>query len=134
MAYWLAIGPPDNWSFCFENGNVWGFAPRHKKLWQALAEGDSVLCYATRPVAGVIGHCTVGSKQEAKHRFFPQESVAKKVLWPLRVTLASGRIIQQEQWTTSRILLEPRSITFQQSLQRLPEERARRIIKDLEGV
>lgn len=132
MSYWLVIGPPDNWTFCFNNGNVWGFSPSYQRIWQSLAQGDTVLCYATRPVMGLIGYCSVRSKQEDENPFFPQEQRERKALWPLRLILSPGRIIPRDRWDTSRILLERRGVTLQRALQKLPDDRAKNIIQELD--
>lgn len=131
MSYWLAIGPPENWTFCFNNGNIWGFSPRYQKPWASLTEGDTVFCYATRPVMGVIGYCTVRSKQREERTFFPQEIKEQTVLWPLRVVLSSDKMIPEGEWSSRRVALERKGITLQRALQRFPEERAKEVIKGL---
>jgi len=132
MSYWLVIGPPDNWTFCFDNGSVWGFSSIYRKAWQSLAQGDTVLCYATRPVMGLIGYCSIRSKQEDENPFFPQEQREKKVLWPLRLTLSHERIIPRDRWSASRVLLERRGVTLQRALQKLPDDRAKNLIQELD--
>jgi len=132
MSYWLAIGPPDNWTFCFNNGNVWGFSDRYQNAWESVAIGDTVLCYATRPVMGIIGYCTVRSKQRGPHPFFPREIQQNQVLWPLRLTLAPVRMVPEERWVASRVALERKGVTLQRGLQRLGEERAKKIAEEID--
>lgn len=134
MAFWLVVGPPDNWTFCFDNGNIWGFSPRYRKSWESLAEGDTVLCYATSPVVGVIGHCTVRSKQEDRSLFFPQEERDKAAHWPLRVCMAPTWVIPRDRWVDCRIRVERQGVTLQRALQRLSDERAKSIIQELDRV
>ena len=132
MSYWLVIGPPDNWTFCFKNGNVWGFSSACQKAWESLGDSDTLLCYATRPVMGLIGYCAVRSRQRGERPFFPQEIKEKSLLWPLRVTLAPKKMITEENWVSRRVLLERKGVTLQKALQRLPEERAKEIIRELD--
>ena len=132
MSYWLVVGPPDNWAFCFKNGNVWGFSPTYQKAWESLCDGDILLCYATRPVVGLIGYCAVRLKQKVERPFFPQETKEKHVLWPLRVTLAPKKIIPEGTWTNRRVSLERKGVTLQRALQRLPEQRAKGTIRELD--
>lgn len=134
MAYWLAIGPPDNWDFCFKNNSMWGFSLHYQNAWELLTEGDVVLCYATRPVKGLIGYCTVKSKRKEDRLFFPQEREQKQVLWPLRLTLKIDKMIPSERWATHCIYLERRGVTLQRALQRLNDKRAQEIIRELDKV
>jgi len=132
MLYWLVIGPPDNWAFCFKNGNVWGFSSTYQKVWEALDAGDTLLCYATRPVMGLIGYCAVCSRQKGERPFFPQETKEKNLLWPLRVTLAPRKMISEEDWASRCVPLKRKGVTLQRGLQRLPEERAKEIMRELD--
>ena len=134
MTYWLAIGPLENWSFCFDNGNIWGFSERYSKIWQYIIKEDFVLCYVTRPVMGIIGYSKVNSKERTDKPFFPNETKEGKALWPLRISLTPTKIIQQKQWVSRRVLFERKGVTLQRGLQKLPDERAKKIISDIEMV
>ena len=129
MTYFLAVGPHANWAHCFEHGNVWGFSSRYRFLWGIMGIGDTQICYATRPIQGVIGYCTIRSKSEEDSPFFPQETQRNFVLWPLRVTLVPERIIPQEQWATHRVQVDRRGLVLQRGLGRLAELRARDIMR-----
>ena len=132
MSYWLVIGPPDNWTFCFKNGDVWGFSSTYQKAWESLGDGDTLLCYATRPVMGLIGYCTIRSREKGKRPFFPQETKESNVLWPLRVTMAPKKMIPEGDWASRHVALERKGVTLQRALQRLPAERAKEIIRELD--
>jgi len=129
---WLAIGTPESWTLCLEGNNVWGFSPRYQKTWESLKVGDTVFCYSTRPVARVIGYCTVISKQRDATPLFPLETRQMKALWPLRVSLAPKKVIPRRDWRGRGVALERKGITFQRALQRLPEWKAGQILRALD--
>ncbi|MBM3157950.1 MAG: hypothetical protein FJ004_11795 [Chloroflexi bacterium] len=132
MAYWLVIGPSRNWAFSFKNGNIWGFSPRYQKTWESLAQGDTIVCYVTRPVKGLVGYCQVRSRYEEDSEFFPQEVRLKQTLWPLRIILVPQKIISREVWHVDCVKLKELNITYQRALQRLPDRIAQRMINELD--
>ena len=134
MTYWLAIGPLENWSFCFNNGNIWGFSERYKRTWQNISKDDVVICYITHPIKGIVGYCNVNSKDYTNKPFFPKETKEGKALWPLHISLSPIKLIQEKQWESRRLIIERKGVTLQQSLQKLQDERAKQFISDIEVV
>lgn len=130
LTHWLAIGTPDNWSFCFEHGNVWGFPRRYERAWSSISDDDILICYATSPIKGVIGYCKITARRKAQTPLFPQEIKTGRVLWPLRVTLAAGNMIPQHLWPAERIAYVNRNP--QAALQRVIEVNGKRIITELD--
>lgn len=133
MSYWLAVGPPDNWAFCFENGDVWGFSTRYENTWRSMVEDDGLLCYATSPVRSVIAYCTVRSKERADQLFFPQEVKQNRLLWPLRIGLAREKLVPRSQWGRNRVSIESRGVARQKGLQRLATDKAEEMLEELRG-
>lgn len=129
MTYWLAIGPPGNWVFSLENGNIWAFSTYYQKAWDSVEKGDIVVCYATRPIKSIIGYCRALDKQRANHPFFPAEVEGK---WPLRLKLDPVKVIPQKLWNTSGIPLERKGVTLQRAFQALNTTRAKDIIRQID--
>jgi len=73
--YWLVVGSKRNWTFAFDNGNIWGLKDFRelRSLWSMLRDGDGLLFYVSKPVHGIIGCGNV------RTRF-----IQDKPLWPLR--------------------------------------------------
>ena len=134
MKYWLAVGSPDNWAFCLNNRNIWGVSVRYLNVWQFLTEGDIVLCYATSPVKGLIGYCTVQSKQKGSHPLFPAERKGREVLYPLRMALIPRKVIPHKKWEASCVAIERGRLVLPLALQEVPAQRASSLVAELEGV
>lgn len=134
MKYWFAIGRRENWIFSFNHGNVWGFAGRYKYVWDKMAVGDIMLCYATIPVKGVIGYCRIREKNIGKGKFFPDEIKTNTISWPLRIVVEQIKIIPRERWEASKVTIERKSekLTLQRGIQGIGEENAERIIGEVD--
>lgn len=101
--YWLVVGIPDNWKEAFKRGNIWGLKPRQRKRWERLAEGDIILFYATKSVAGVIGYGLVRTKFIQDKPLWPDEMEKGEVLWPLRLEFDVEYCLPPDRWETERI-------------------------------
>ena len=55
MAFWLAIGPVENWERALEAEGLWGVRERYQTTWNKVNKGDTLIFYAMKPVKGVIG-------------------------------------------------------------------------------
>lgn len=114
VKWWLAVGSPDNWQVAFEQGGIWGLkaTPRQEAIWESLSEGDYLLFYATRPVAGVIGYGVVRTKFKQDRPLWPQEVKEGRVIWPYRFEFDVEYCLPQDKWVTNRVVsekLNPRS-------------------------
>lgn len=78
MNYWLVVGAVKNWDTAFEHGNIWGLKTSQQHLWDALAEGDRAIFYATQPVGGVIGHGVVRTKFRQSNHYGLRNSLDVK--------------------------------------------------------
>lgn len=133
MTWWIVKGPPENWKHSLTQGNIWGVASRHEKLWSQIKDEDKVLFYATAPVKGVFGHGVVRSTFKDEQPFFPDEVKGNKALWNLRFTFDIIFYLPQEQWETKAVKVPPGQTALQRGLQRVKEDVAEELIKALES-
>lgn len=106
MTYWLVVGAFENWKEAFEKGNIWGLKERQKHLWTALQEGDMVLFYVIRPVAGVIGYGTVKTKIRQTQPLWSEEISKDKVIWPLRFEFSVEHCLPPDKWEIDKLTSE----------------------------
>lgn len=106
MNYWLIVGTSKNWEESFQRGNIWGFRERQKHIWNALQEADVVLCYATRPIAGIIGYGTVKTKFRQTQPLWPEELEKNKVIWPLCFEFSVEHCLSPDKWETDKLTSE----------------------------
>lgn len=106
MNYWLVVGARENWKEAFQKGNIWGIKERRKHLWNALQEGDLVLFYVTRPVAGIIGYGTVKMKFRQTQPLWSQELEKNEIIWPWRFEFSVGHCLPPAKWETDRVSSE----------------------------
>ena len=123
--FWLVVGSKEHWQVAFENGNVWGLQATKKRWWERIAEGDSLVFYATRPVGGAIGLGKVITKFKQDKPLWPVEIEKREVLWPLRfefdVEFCFPPLLQ---WETSSLDIDALRAVVQAGFQPL-KERAR---------
>ncbi len=129
--WWLAVGRPDHWQIAFEHGSIWGLkaTSRQEAIWQDLSTGDHVLFYATRPVAGVIGHGVVRTKFRQHEPLWPQEVKERKVIWPNRFELDVAYCLPQNEWAIRRVAA--RDVMVRAGFQPVAQETAEAIIEPL---
>ncbi len=125
MNYWLAIGPVGNWEIGLKK-KIWGLGPRYDKAWNLIEPGDMVFFYAMAPVKGLVGCGTVSKKKFDEKPLWPQEVSEKATLWPFRVLLHETLEIPNQDWVTSRVLIDRSGIVFQRSFQPIDEKRAQK--------
>lgn len=106
MNYWLAVGTVENWKEAFEKGNIWGLRDRQKRHWDTLKEGDVILFYAMRPIAGVIGYGYLKTKFRQTEPLWSEEINKNKVIWPLRFEFNIEYCLPPDKWKTDRITSE----------------------------
>lgn len=106
MNYWMAIGTLGNWKEAFEKGNIWGLRERQRRHWNALQEGDVVLYYVMRPVAGIIGYGTVTTKFRQTQPLWSEELSKNEVIWPLRFEFDVEHCVPPDKWETDKITSE----------------------------
>lgn len=134
MAFWLVVGPPDNWQYSFDHGNIWGFPQHYEPKWTQMQAGDTLIFYATRPVKGLIGYGILESKMPGEQPFFSSETDQRRVLWPLRIRYRSILSLPSEKWQTSTVPLERRGVIIQRALHRLRGERGQELIETLSSL
>jgi len=134
MKYWLAVGPPENWLFTFNHDNIWGFNDENAISWKRISAGDILIPYVTTPIKGLIGYCTVNSKVVGGKIYFPQEIKTDGLIWKLRLTLNSNKIIPEQDWHSKAIHLDNRKFGLQKSLSMLNESLAKDFIKKLDKI
>jgi predicted RNA-binding protein len=126
MNYWLAVGSRKNWEDAFRNGNIWGLSHRQKKLWSEMEEGDVVLFYVTRPVAGVIGYGNVKTKFKQDKPLWSEEINKGKAIWKLRFEFDISYCLPEDKWefekATSEILRFKAGVNFRRLEKALAEE------------
>jgi len=104
MNYWLVVGAVKNWDTAFEHGNIWGLRKSQRPLWAILAEGDTVIFYATNPVSGVIGHGIVRTRFIQDKPLWPEELLRNEVIWPLRFEFDIESCLPKNEWKINRII------------------------------
>ena len=72
-------------------------------MWEALADADRVIFYATVPIAGAVGYGTIRRRIKQDKPLWPQEVREKKVLWPLRFEFDVDHLLPHEEWKQSRV-------------------------------
>jgi len=102
--YWLVVGSPENWQTAFQHGNIWGLKETQRHLWEALAENDMLVFYATKPVGGVIGYASVRTKFRQNQPLWPQELQERRVIWPLRFEFDVGYCLPPDKWTIEKLV------------------------------
>ena len=134
MAFWLVVGPPQNWEHSLNHGNIWGFPKHYSSKWEQIEVGDTIVYYAMRPVKGLIGYGTLESKMLGEKPFFPSETEQNRVLWPLRITYRNIFSLSYERWPSSGIPLERRGVILQRAVHRLQEERGKELVQALSSL
>jgi len=105
MNYWMAAGTPENWKEAFR-GNIWGLTEKQRHYWNMLQEGDVVLFYVMRPVAGVIGYGTVKMKFRQTQPLWSEEIDRNRVIWPLRFEFGVDHCLPPDRWVTDKLTSE----------------------------
>ncbi|MCL5074194.1 MAG: EVE domain-containing protein [Chloroflexi bacterium] len=106
MNYWLTVGTLKNWKETFQKGNIWGFREKQRHRWNTLQEGDVILFYAMRPVAGVIGYGTVRTKFRQTQPLWSEELDKNEVIWPLRFEFNVEHCLPPGKWETEKLTSE----------------------------
>jgi predicted RNA-binding protein len=106
MNYWLVVGTPENWKEAFEKGNIWGFRKKQRHRWEALQEGDMVLFYVMRPVAGIVGYGAVKTKFQQTQPLWSEEIEKDEVIWPLRFEFNVEYCLPPDNWETHKVTSE----------------------------
>ena len=130
MAFWLAIGPIENWEYGLEQGGVWGVRERYQKAWNRVKQNDMLFFYAMRPVKGIIGYGTIRSKERQSKPFWAEERKEGITLWPLHLRIEVVFCLPRGKWETDKIPLPPLSqgIAIQRALQEIREDVAQGIL------
>ena len=102
MNYWMAVGPQENWTHSFENGNIWGCpgSTGIRTQWTKANIGDILFFYITSPVKGIIGYGKIIAKSENTIPFWPIESGDKPSRFPLRIGFERLALIPHDKWTS----------------------------------
>jgi len=106
MNYWLVVGALENWKEAFEKGNIWGIKERQRHRWGALQEGDVVLFYVMRPVAGIIGFGKVKTKFRQTQPLWSKELDENEVIWPLRFEFNVEHCLPPDKWEIDKLTFE----------------------------
>ncbi len=106
MNYWLVVGTQENWKESLKKGNIWGLKSRQKNKWNIVQEGDIILFYAMRPVAGIIGYGTVKTKFRQTQPFWAEEVDKNKVIWPLCFEFNVGDCLEPDKWEAEKLSSE----------------------------
>ena len=130
--YWLAVGPPENWNTAFGQSNIWGLTERQQHLWKNLAEGDTVLFYATKPVSGIIGYGSVQTKFRQDQPLWPQEISEDKVIWPLRFEFNVEYCLPPDIWDTQKVTSDTLKLKAGMGFHSLEPDFARQMISQLQ--
>lgn len=138
MTYWFAIGPPESWQIGLERGPIWGMSLHHKPYWELVQHGDTVLCYAMKPIRGVVACGTVQAKERQNILLWPEEQAHGKALWPLLLLLNLDLELPFDRWQQDSVRW-PIEVTsevkiFKQDFQILRALDAQAIIKSLRRV
>ena len=133
MAYWLAIGPAENWEHGLTKGGVWGVGGRYQVTWDRVKPEDVLLFYAVTPVKGVIGFGTISSKERRAEPFWLGDRKGGRTLWPLRIHFKVAHCLPREKWEAGRITVSFRSLgmTAQNAFQELRAEVAHDLLRQL---
>lgn len=129
--YWMAIGTPSNWMEAFAKGNIWGLRPRQKSRWGSLAEHDTILFYATKPAAGVIGYGSVKAKFVQDQPLWADEIKEGKVIWPLRFEFNVDYCLPPDKWESNRITSDTLKLKVAVGFQSCDPQLAEQIISQL---
>lgn len=106
MNYWMAVGTIDNWKEAFEKGNIWGLRDKQRRHWGALQEGDVILFYVMRPVAGIVGHGAVKTKFRQTQPLWSEEVDKNEIIWPLRFEFNVDYCLPPDRWETDKVTSE----------------------------
>lgn len=106
MNYWLVVGAVENWKEAFQKGNIWGLKERQKHFWNALQEGDEILFYVMRPVAGIIGFGIVKTKFRQTQPLWSEELDKNEVIWPLRFEFNVEHCLPPDKWEADKLTSE----------------------------
>jgi len=131
MNWWLAKGPPDNWIFSFDHGNLWGVTPAYANSWRETQPGDKLLFYALAPAKGIIGSGNIVRTWKDEKPFWPTETRTGMSLWTLRITFMVERLLPRSQWEENAVRVTPSQSGRQRSFHRLSETVARDLVKSL---
>ena len=131
--HWMAVGTQENWKEAFEKGNIWGPGERQKGHWSALEEGDMVLFYVMRPVAGIIGCGIVKMKFRQTQPLWFEEIDKNEVIWPLRFEFNVVHCLPPDKWKTDKITSELLRYKTGVGFQQLDSPLAQEIISKFQG-
>ncbi|HLU99769.1 MAG TPA: hypothetical protein VKZ59_00795 [Acidobacteriota bacterium] len=131
MAYWLAIGPSENWKIGIKN-KLWAVGPPQSKSWEKIEPGDTVFFYVTTPVKGLIGYGKVEKTRVKESPFWPQEKEKGHALWPFQITFSEVSCLDQEDWQAKAVHPERKGIVFQRAFQPVDTNRAKQWLSTVE--
>lgn len=132
MAYWLAIGPTENWDFGLGKGGIWGVKERYHKTWERMGKNDVLFFYAMKPVKGIVGYGTIVSRERRSEPFWPEEKKGGMALWPLHLHVKADFCLSRDEWETQAVPLPALSqgITIQRAIQELRKEVAEDLLAE----
>jgi len=131
--YWMMVGSPANWKQAFEEKNIWGLRSRQKHRWDALAQNDTLLFYATHPVAGLIGYGTVQTKFLQDQPLWAEEIKKGKVIWPLRFEFDVEYRLPPDKWETGKVTSDTLKLRVSVGFQSVKSELVEQVVSQLKA-
>lgn len=128
MNYWMVVGTIENWKEAFEKGYIWGLTEKQRHRWDTLREGDVILFYVMRPVAGIIGYGTVKTKFRQTQPLWSEEVEKNEIIWPLCFEFSVEFSISPSQWETDKLTSEVLRFKAGLSFRQLEDSLAKEII------
>jgi len=133
---WLVIGRVENWETALSQPiPVWGLKDSFRKQFSALAAGDVIWIYATKPVSGIIGIGLVREKYiDNLKPLWPDELASGTVVWPLRFRFQVLKLLPRDQWATRAVSLEGTGAPCRKGFQVISEKQLKAILAKTQEV
>lgn len=101
--HWIILGPEQSWKTAFEQGGIWGAKEMLYPEWKALEPGDILFFYITKTIRGIVGVGRLRTKFIQDKPLWPDEMIARKVIYPFRFEFDIDYLIEGKEWKNKKI-------------------------------
>jgi hypothetical protein len=127
MNNWLVVGYNANWWVGVEQKPpIWGLKPGYMQRYKTLIPGDTIWCYVTAPVRGIVGCAKVieiiREDDPINNRLlWIEEHSAEKIVWPLRFRFRTEKLLPVDQWEVLQVPIDHFGLDLRDTFQLLAD-------------
>jgi len=101
--HWIILGPEQSWKTAFKQRGIWGIKEMLYPEWKALEPGDILFFYITKTIRGIVGVGRLKTKFVQDRPLWPDEIIARKVIYPFRFEFDIEYLIEEKEWKNKKI-------------------------------